>query len=71
MKFFEYKECEYFPCHNNYFKNTFNCLFCFCPLYHLDCPGNPTFINGIKECTYCTFPHDPENYKKIINILKQ
>jgi Zn-finger protein len=27
--------------------------------------------NGIKDCSDCLFPHDPENYDKIIEILKE
>ena len=38
-----------------------------------NCPGSKTYIekNGkkIKVCTDCTFPHRPENYDKIIQIL--
>lgn len=33
-KFFENKECEYYPCHKD--MESINCLFCYCPLYHLD-----------------------------------
>lgn len=70
--FFENKECEYYPCHKDI--ECMNCLFCYCPLYHLDhCPGDYKYIkvNGqqIKECTNCTFPHKRENYDTIIKIL--
>ena len=52
-----------------------NCLFCYCPLYHLkDCPGNPVFKekNGrtIKVCINCTFPHKAENYDEVIMRLR-
>ncbi len=72
-KYFKNTDCIYYPCHN--LEGDFNCLFCYCPLYsRKNCPGNHTFIekNGksIKVCTDCTFPHKPENYDKIINILK-
>lgn len=45
-------------------------------MYRLEkCPGNPSYIekNGkkIKVCTNCTFPHDPDNYEKIMEILKR
>ena len=41
-KFFANKDCEYYPCHK--MEGDLNCLFCYCPLYHLeDCPGNPTY----------------------------
>lgn len=72
-RFFENKDCKYFPCHKGL--DDFNCLFCYCPLYKLDkCPGNPVFKNyegkKLKICTNCTFPHEPKNYDKIIDILK-
>ena len=73
-RFFENKECEYFPCHQGL--ENFNCLFCYCPMYWKDdCPGNPQYIekNGkpLKVCTDCTFPHQPQNYEAIIECLKQ
>lgn len=72
-KFFENRACQYYPCHKDI--EQLNCLFCYCPLYALrPCPGNPQFMekNGksIKVCTGCTFPHRPENYEKVIEILK-
>lgn len=71
-RFFENKDCIYFPCHQG--MEVLNCLFCFCPLYlRENCPGNPTYIeNGgskIKDCTNCMFPHRPENYDNIIRLL--
>lgn len=73
-RFFENRECKYFPCHKGLEK--FNCLFCYCPLYHKEkCPGNPSYLEKegrvIKVCTNCTFPHQPENYDKVLQILKQ
>lgn len=72
-RFFENKDCQYFPCHKRL--DDFNCLFCYCPLYLKEnCLGNPVYRekNGkkIKDCTNCTFPHRPENYEKIIQALK-
>ncbi len=72
-RFFENKECKYFPCHKKL--DAFNCLFCYCPLYNIkNCPGNPSFIKKgdkeIKVCTNCTFPHVPKHYDKIMKILK-
>jgi Zn-finger protein len=63
-RFFQNTECKYFPCHQDV--QELNCLFCYCPLYAMDhCPGNCTYLehNGkkIKECTNCTFPHEPQN----------
>lgn len=54
----------------------FNCLFCYCPMYHIEhCPGNPVYIekNGvkIKVCTNCNFPHRPENYDIVVARLKK
>ncbi len=34
-KFFNHKECEFFPCHKTNNPNEFNCLFCYCPLMNL------------------------------------
>ena len=72
-RFFSNKECEYFPCHKGV--EEFNCLFCYCPLYHLEhCPGHYQYwgVNGkqLKICSDCTFPHQPENYDTIIQFLK-
>ena len=45
-------------------------------MYRLEkCPGNPSYFEKegrrIKVCTNCTFPHRPENYDAIIEILKK
>lgn len=71
-RFFENRDCKYFPCHEGL--EHFNCLFCYCPLYlRAHCPGKPEYkkINGktVKVCTNCTFPHRPENYDRIIKLL--
>lgn len=73
-RFYENKECQYYPCHKGV--EEFNCLFCYCPLYHLkDCPGNPEYVeyggDTIKVCTGCTFPHNPDNYDKVIEYLSR
>jgi Zn-finger protein len=75
-KFFSNKDCEFFPCHKNINKNTFNCLFCFCPLYNIDCKSlNVKFIQKgdrmIKDCSDCTNPHYPYEYDHIIDILNK
>lgn len=72
-KFFENKECKYFPCHKGL--EAFNCLFCYCPMYPKEkCLGNPRYIERserkIKDCSNCTFPHQPENYDKIMEFLR-
>jgi Zn-finger protein len=55
-KFFQNKECEYFPCHKTDKVDDFNCLFCFCPLYnqHENCGGGFKILpSGIKDCRGC------------------
>ncbi|MCR4891979.1 MAG: cysteine-rich small domain-containing protein [Lachnospiraceae bacterium] len=73
-RFFENKDCQFFPCHE--MEGDFNCLFCYCPLYFLsECPG--TFEmkekNGarIKVCKDCTFPHKPENFDAMMKVLRK
>ncbi len=64
-KYFCNRECEYFPCHQDADPERFNCLFCYCPLYALGekCGGNFRWTEkGLKDCTNCTVPHDPDNY---------
>ena len=66
--FFQNKECEYFPCHKGANPETFNCLFCYCPLYCLGdkCGGNFCYTaGGIKDCSNCLVPHRRENYGRI------
>jgi Zn-finger protein len=66
--FFQHRQCEYFPCHQNADPETFSCLFCFCPLYALGdkCGGAFTYTeNGIKDCSNCLKPHRRENYNAI------
>ena len=66
-RFFQNKDCEFFPCHNI---KTLNCLFCFCPLYHLDCGGDyKVLANGIKDCSDCNIPHGPNGYDYVIEKL--
>ena len=70
--FFQNKECEYFPCHQGADPETFNCLFCYCPLYALGdkCGGGFTYLaNGIKDCSGCLKPHRRENYDKIMEKM--
>ena len=73
--FFENTECRYFPCHENSDPVRFNCLFCYCPLYSLGkyCGGAFEYVGekkDVKCCSNCSFPHDPDNYDKVIAILK-
>lgn len=81
FKFFQHRECEFFPCHKTNDPDTFNCLFCYCPLYALGtkCGGNYKITdNGVKDCSGCMFPHVKGNYDKvnerfqdIVEIAKQ
>lgn len=63
-KFFQNRSCEYFPCHPGADADSFNCLFCYCPLYALGkrCGGRFVYLeNGVKDCSGCLFPHRKEN----------
>lgn len=71
-RFFRNLGCEYFPCHEAPAEE-FNCLFCYCPLYHGECPGEPRFMgmNGarVKDCSGCLYPHNAEHYEEIVRLL--
>ena len=72
--FFQHKECEYFPCHENADPETFSCLFCYCPLYCLGdkCGGKFTYTaDGIKDCSGCLRPHRRECYDGICRQMSQ
>ena len=69
-KFFQHRECEFFPCHKTEDEENFNCLFCYCPLYALgeNCGGNFKYTeDGIKDCSDCRVPHKKKNYEYIMN----
>lgn len=71
-KFYQNRDCEFFPCHNGVDPECFNCLFCYCPLYALGdrCGGNFSYTDtGIKDCSTCLRPHIPEQYDKIIAAM--
>lgn len=70
--YYENHSCKYYPCHKS---EHLNCMFCYCPMYHMEhCPGNPTYIEKegrqLKVCSNCTFPHDRENYPKVMKVLR-
>ena len=71
--FFANRDCRFYPCHEC--DEDINCLFCYCPLYNMDCPGNYTMTGPeghmIKNCSDCTFPHLALNYAEVIKLLKQ
>ena len=67
-KFFNNKSCEYFPCHKTDDPDSFNCFYCYCPLYALgdSCGGNFRYTDsGIKDCSDCMLPHHPDSFKYI------
>ena len=69
-KFFNHKDCEFFPCHKTNKPEEFNCLFCYCPLYALgeNCGGNFKYTDkGIKDCSSCILPHKKDNYNYILS----
>ena len=67
--FYQHRECEFFPCNATADPDSFNCLFCYCPLYALGdkCGGGFTYTDsGCKDCSKCLLPHKPENYGYIM-----
>lgn len=75
---FSHTTCEFFPCHDTaVFKqpDRFNCMFCQCPLYWLECPGTYSVIvsGGVerKDCSNCKLPHDGyERSWKLMNLSR-
>ena len=66
--FFQHRECEYFPCHETDDVSSFNCLFCYCPLYPLgrDCGGRYDYTPaGVKDCSRCLLPHLPDSFRQV------
>ncbi|MDL2217143.1 cysteine-rich small domain-containing protein [Christensenellaceae bacterium OttesenSCG-928-M15] len=73
-KFFQNRDCAYFPCHRVEDESSFNCLFCYCPLYALNerCGGDFSYTkDGIKDCSSCLIPHRAENYERITGKVKE
>ena len=71
---FTHRACEFFPCHQGVDADSFNCLFCYCPLYLMGerCGGRFTYTaSGVKSCGDCTIPQRPENYGYIIGKLAE
>lgn len=71
-KYFENRDCEYYPCHDT---ENLNCMFCFCPLYTMDCGGNFKMIEGkdgvpVKDCSDCLIPHSKNGYDYIMEKLQ-
>ena len=58
-QYFSNTACEFFPCHKNVPRDTFNCLFCYCPLYlHESCIGTPEYLGSSKDCSMCKRVHE-------------
>ena len=73
-RFFQNRDCEYFPCHAGIDPALFSCLFCYCPLYALgrSCGGNFRYLeNGVTDCSGCLIPHRRENYDLIAGRFDQ
>ena len=71
--YFANTSCPYFPCHKGADPDAFNCLFCYCPLYFLgkECGGNFSILpNGVKDCSSCLYPHDPDHYSGVLARLR-
>lgn len=70
-KFVQNRKCEYFPCHKVKDIDSFNCLFCFCPLYMLGdkCGGNFKYTNGFKDCSDCLVPHGKKAYEHVMSKM--
>ena len=72
--FFQNTKCEYFPCHKTGDPETFNCLFCYCPLYALgeNCGGNCKYTEkGDKDCSNCLLPHSPGGYDYVTGKFEE
>ena len=68
---FQHTECEFFPCHGDIDQN---CLFCYCPLAWLECPGDYRIIESPKDifrkdCSECTITHDSEHGWEIVQAV--
>ncbi len=73
-KFFCNKECQYFPCHETKDPDSFNCMFCYCPLYSYGdkCGGHFHYTKkGVKSCIDCTIPHHANSAEYINAKLKE
>jgi Zn-finger protein len=68
-KYFTHADCLFFPCHE--LDEWASCLFCWCPLYLLECDGNFAVKGGIKDCSGCIIPHTKEGYDHILDIVQK
>ena len=74
-RFFSNRECKYFPCHARPDQDSYNCIFCYCPLYFLGdrCGGlfDRGGEKGVKSCINCHLPHMPAFYDNIVAKLTE
>ncbi len=63
-------KCEFLPCHD--LEEWHSCLFCYCPLFLLSCPGPFKVLpSGRKDCSGCVIPHTEEGWNVIQDELKR
>ncbi|WP_283673197.1 cysteine-rich small domain-containing protein [Butyricicoccus sp. Marseille-Q5471] len=68
------RDCKYYPCHAGVNPDSFNCLFCYCPLYMLDdaCGGNFSYTEkGVKDCSACLIPHSVGGYDYVTERFRR
>ncbi|MDI9506004.1 MAG: cysteine-rich small domain-containing protein [Bacillota bacterium] len=71
---FSNNACQFFPCHSDADADSFNCLFCYCPLYMLGeaCGGSFTYNEkGVKDCSDCLLPHSEGGYEHITSRFQK
>lgn len=69
-KYFENRDCKFYPCHNS---EHINCMFCVCPFFdEPNCGGNFKILsNGVKDCSDCLYPHLEGSYEDIMKRLAE
>ena len=68
-KYFIHQDCSFYPCPDR--AEWKSCLFCWCPLYLLDCGGDFTLKNNVKDCSACTIPHAAEGYEYVMKTVQR
>ena len=66
-KYFIHSDCFFYPCHD--LGDWKSCLFCWCPLYLLDCSGDFVMRGDIKDCSGCSIPHTEGGYDYVLEII--
>ena len=70
-KFYQNRDCQFFPCHTDIDEDSFNCLFCYCPVYFVQCPGDFRRLeDGRKDCMGCTLNHEPRFWDMVQSMMK-